>query len=46
MTVEYGADLHTAVHGSGFPRKVNAVTSEEEVHYSAHKTNNLLLSLG
>ena len=34
MTVEYGADLHTATHGSGFPTKFNAVTNEEEVRAS------------
>lgn len=42
VTVEYGADLHTATHGSGFPRKYNAVTSEEEYYAkSGWNLNNL-----
>ncbi|XP_015761819.1 PREDICTED: LOW QUALITY PROTEIN: lysine-specific demethylase 5A-like [Acropora digitifera] len=42
VTVEYGADLHTATHGSGFPRHYNAVTSEEEFYAkSGWNLNNL-----
>ncbi|XP_022801801.1 lysine-specific demethylase 5C-like [Stylophora pistillata] len=42
VTVEYGADLHTATHGSGFPTKFNAVTSEEEFYAkSGWNLNNL-----
>jgi len=32
LQVEYGADLHTAKHGSGFPRKGECTNNEEEVN--------------
>lgn len=43
MTVEYGADLHTATHGSGFPRPFNASTSKEEVSLPAYLLSDVLV---
>ena len=49
MTVEYGADLHTSLHGSGFPTpqksescssmRVDDNDEEEEVDYLASGWN-------
>ncbi|XP_058808329.1 lysine-specific demethylase 5 isoform X2 [Phymastichus coffea] len=43
VTVEYGADLHTMDHGSGFPTKtsVNLFTCDQEYAESAWNLNNL-----
>ncbi|XP_048582625.1 lysine-specific demethylase 5A isoform X2 [Nematostella vectensis] len=42
VQVEYGADLHSAKHGSGFPRKGETHTPEEEFYAnSAWNLNNL-----
>ncbi|XP_011052958.1 PREDICTED: lysine-specific demethylase lid [Acromyrmex echinatior] len=43
VTVEYGADLHTMDHGSGFPTKtsVNLFTCDQEYAESSWNLNNL-----
>ncbi|KAL7304867.1 hypothetical protein TKK_0002673 [Trichogramma kaykai] len=43
VTVEYGADLHTMDHGSGFPTQtsVNLFTCDQEYAESAWNLNNL-----
>ena len=40
--MEYGADLHSSKHGSGFPVKGNARTPEQEEYvHSGWNLNNL-----
>ncbi|KRT85718.1 PHD finger motif containing protein [Oryctes borbonicus] len=43
VTVEYGADLHTMDHGSGFPTKnsINLLPGDQEYAYSGWNLNNL-----
>ena len=43
VTVEYGADLHTMDHGSGFPTKssLNLLPGDQEYAVSAWNLNNL-----
>ncbi|XP_022915569.1 lysine-specific demethylase 5 [Onthophagus taurus] len=43
VTVEYGADLHTMDHGSGFPTKnsLNLLPGDQEYAYSGWNLNNL-----
>ncbi|XP_066591934.1 lysine-specific demethylase 5A isoform X2 [Prorops nasuta] len=48
VTVEYGADLHTMDHGSGFPTKtsVNLFTCDQEYAESSWNLNNLPILRG
>lgn len=41
--MEYGADLHTMDHGSGFPTKnsINLLPGDQEYAYSGWNLNNL-----
>ena len=36
MIVEYGADLHTAEHGSGIPTRCNTDDPADKVWYNIH----------